>query len=127
MKVSALMIVWCQASDMDRSVAFYRDVLGLSLEFSSPHWSQFRIGSMRLGLHPSLSGKTPPHGEYGSGWFVGLEVDDLKALRGRLEAVGAPVHGDYHEVPGGTVLDFADPDGNVIEAMQIGVKAADLG
>lgn len=111
---------------MDRSVAFYRDVLGLSLEFASQHWSQFRIGGMKLGLHPSLEGKRPPHGEYGCGWFIGFAVDDLRALREKLEASGAAIHGDYHEVPGGTVLDFADPDGNVIEAMQTGVKPADL-
>ena len=28
-------------SDMKRSVAFYRDVVGLPLKFDSPEWSEF--------------------------------------------------------------------------------------
>jgi catechol 2,3-dioxygenase-like lactoylglutathione lyase family enzyme len=28
-------------SDMSRSVAFYRDVIGLPLRFESPHWTEF--------------------------------------------------------------------------------------
>ena len=28
-------------ADMDRTVKFYRDVLGLPLEFQSPDWSEF--------------------------------------------------------------------------------------
>ena len=27
--------------DMDRSVAFYRDVIGLQLKFESPAWTEF--------------------------------------------------------------------------------------
>lgn len=118
--------MWCQASEMERSVAFYRDVLGLPLEFSSPHWSQFNVGGIKLGLHPSLSGHNPPHGAYGSGWFVGLAVEDIRALQSRLESVGATIHGGFHDVPGGVVLDFSDPDGNVLEAHQAGISAKDL-
>ena len=39
-------------SDMNRSVAFYRDVLGLKLQFQSSGWSQFDVGGVGLGLHP---------------------------------------------------------------------------
>lgn len=28
-------------SDLDRSVAFYRDVIGMPLEFASSHWTEF--------------------------------------------------------------------------------------
>jgi catechol 2,3-dioxygenase-like lactoylglutathione lyase family enzyme len=45
-------LVMVIVSDMDRSVAFYRDVLGLKLLFQSPQWSQFDVGGVGLGLHP---------------------------------------------------------------------------
>src|SRR5262245_38785724 len=38
-------------SDMKRSVAFYRDVLGIPLRFESPHWSEFANEGETLALH----------------------------------------------------------------------------
>ena len=31
-------------ADMDRAVAFHRDVLGLALKFQSPFWTEFATG-----------------------------------------------------------------------------------
>ena len=45
-------------ADMGRAVKFYRDVLGLSLKFQSPGWSEFSTGETSLGLHPA-SEKNP--------------------------------------------------------------------
>ena len=36
--------VMVNVSDMSRSVAFYRDTLGLVLKFESPGWSEFETG-----------------------------------------------------------------------------------
>ena len=38
-------------SDMKRSVAFYRDVIGLPLKFDSPEWSEFATEGATLALH----------------------------------------------------------------------------
>ena len=38
-------------SDMKRSVAFYRDVIGLPLKFDSPEWSEFATDGATLALH----------------------------------------------------------------------------
>jgi carbon storage regulator CsrA len=40
-------------SDMARSVAFYRDVLGLSLRFESPEWTEFDTPGSTVALHLS--------------------------------------------------------------------------
>ena len=103
---------------MDRSVAFYRDVLGLKPTFTSPFWSEFDLGNGKLGLHPQLEGQVAPLGIYGKGWVLGVATDDIVALRQKLSEEGVTIHGDYHDVPGGVVLDFEDPDGNTIEAYQ---------
>ncbi|MBI1755869.1 MAG: VOC family protein [Fimbriimonas ginsengisoli] len=124
--ISALHGVWCQVADMDRATAFYRDVLGLEPSYASKDWTEFNLGADRIALHSTLRGFAPPHGEYGKGWFVGLRTDDLRALRARLEQAGVTIHGDYHDIPGGVILDFSDPDGNTLEAIQLGVAAAEL-
>ena len=38
-------------SDMQRGIAFYRDVLGLPLRFESPAWSEFATDGATLALH----------------------------------------------------------------------------
>ena len=38
-------------SDMARSVAFYRDLLGIPLKFESPDWTEFLTGTTTLALH----------------------------------------------------------------------------
>ena len=43
--------VMVNVSDMSRSVAFYRDTLGLRLKFESPGWSEFETGATTLALH----------------------------------------------------------------------------
>jgi len=116
--ITGLHTTWCQVSDMKRSLAFYRDVLGLKVVIESPYWSQLDLGNGMRGLHPALKGFSPPFGEYGKGWMLGLETSDINALRERLTAAGAAVIGELHDVPGGVVLDFSDPDGNPIEAWQ---------
>ena len=43
--------VMIMVSDMKRSVAFYRDLLGLPLKFESPEWTEFSTGTTTLALH----------------------------------------------------------------------------
>lgn len=38
-------------SDMDRSVAFNRDVIGMPVKFVSPHWSEFNTEGVTWALH----------------------------------------------------------------------------
>ncbi len=38
-------------SNMDRSVEFYRDKLGIPLKFQSPDWTEFDTGATTLALH----------------------------------------------------------------------------
>src|SRR5579872_5786273 len=38
-------------SNMQRSLAFYRDTLGLTLKFTSPGWTEFVTGTTTIALH----------------------------------------------------------------------------
>jgi len=126
MQILSVNTILCQVADMDRAVAFYRDTLGLQPGNSSPYWSDFQLGAVTIGLHPPMRGSSPPYAVPLKGWILGFETDDLVELRARLTRGGMVVNGDYQDVPGGVVLDFTDPDGNAIEAIQTGATAADL-
>jgi predicted enzyme related to lactoylglutathione lyase len=107
---------------MDRAVSFYRDVLGLTENYVSQHWSTLHAGPTRIGLHPPFERSQEVRG---GGWVFGLEVSDIAAFRAKLEAAGVSCT-EYHETPGGAIFDFADPDGNRLQAMQPGVFVKDL-
>jgi predicted enzyme related to lactoylglutathione lyase len=110
--------------DMPRAVVFYRDVLGLPLDMESPGFSQFQAGNgVALGLHVA-------HGEMKSpepGWVPSFDVEDIRAARERVVAGGGRITLDYHDIPGGVIFELADPDGNRIGVVQMGVSCADLG
>jgi lactoylglutathione lyase len=80
-------------SEMSRSVAFYRDVLGLALKFESPGWSEFQTGPTTLALHlkrgrVSAEGQAPPEPLAGT-CSIGFSVEDLAATHRQLAARGA--------------------------------------
>jgi lactoylglutathione lyase len=77
-------------SDMQRSLAFYRDTLGLTLKFTSPGWTEFVTGTTTIALHVVGGGgeqsparqSLPPAGQA----HIGFMVDDLEATYEALKA-----------------------------------------
>ena len=92
--------------DMDRAVKFYRDVLGLSLKFQSPDWTEFSTGDTTLALH-SASAKNPA-GKV----EVGFTVPDIHAFYREMTDRGVqfampPTKQDF----GGLLAQFVDSEG----------------
>jgi lactoylglutathione lyase len=84
--------VMVNVSQMDRSVAFYRDTLGLALRFASPGWSELETGETTLALH--LAGPAAANaaaaGELVAGTCsLGFSVGDLDRECADLAARGA--------------------------------------
>jgi lactoylglutathione lyase len=108
-------------SDMQRSTAFYRDVLGLPLKFTSPGWTEFNTGSTTIALHTTGDQKLPPHqGRPPAGQaHLGFMVDDLQSVYEQLKAQDV-----YFSLPpgkqaGGNILAVLhDPDGLGITLQQ---------
>ena len=111
-------------SDVERSRAFYRDVLGFEDGFDMlPAFAMVRHGDLALWLagpassaaRPMHDGRVPEPG----GWnrFV-LEVADLDAAVARLRAAGAALRNDIVKGPGGRQVLVDDPDGNPIELFE---------
>ncbi len=100
-------------SNLDRSVAFYRDVIGLDLIFSSAEYrfASFSAGSLRVGL--AVAGKE--HEDLvGRHTGVGFEVADVAETFDRLIEQGATsVMAPSSQPWGGFMGLISDPDGNV--------------
>jgi lactoylglutathione lyase len=119
--VSRLGYVILYVSDLDASIAFYRDVLGLPFKFSDAGYAEFATEGTRLALYESrraewLTGRKVSPGPAAEIVFV---VDDVDAHARRVEQRGAVVLSGPADRPWGhRTVHFADPDGFVVEFAQ---------
>src|SRR2546425_6399126 len=98
------MMTMVTVSDMDRSVRFYRDTLGLKLRFQSPDWTEFDMGSSTIALHGG-GVPAPPQGkeQYAGRASIGFAVENVDRVFEELQSKGARVVID----PDGLPVSFA--------------------
>jgi lactoylglutathione lyase len=104
-------------SDMERSVAFYRDVIGLPLRFESTHWTEFATEGATLALHLSEEPGVPKaraKGEAPGSCRPGLSVPNLDEFHQRMVANGVACLQEPKVVFGSRVAQYSDPDGLTI-------------
>ncbi len=102
-------------SDMPRAVAFYRDVLGLTLRFESPQWTEFTTGDATLALHLSKPALGAPAEAHTAGTCrPGLSVPDLDAFHTRVTGQKVTCVQPPKETFGARIAQYLDPDGLVI-------------
>lgn len=110
--------------DVERSVAFYTQHLGFSLErqfgpaiaiLKRDDLTLWVAGPQASAARPMPDGRQPEPG----GWnrFV-LQVDDLPARVDVLKRAGVKFRNDIVRGPGGAQILCEDPSGNVIELFQ---------
>jgi len=100
-------------SDMVRSVAFYRDVVGLPLRFESPGWTEFATEGATLALHLSKSPRaeeSDPEETPGRS-RPGFSVLNLDEFHKQMTAANVPCVEDPKSVFGARVAQYRDPDG----------------
>ena len=135
--------VGISVTDLDRSMAFYREMFGMEplgdpFPFSGPQFSEIMDipevqgrmcmiagGNLWLELFEFSQSKAKdpayPVSDRGISHF-GLTVDDVQATYDKLKAAGVPIHGRLQTFNGGSMRAAycRDPDGNVFEIMQPG-------
>jgi lactoylglutathione lyase len=101
-------------SDMDRSVAFYRDVLGWPLKCRSPERTEFATEGTTLALrHASRpGGAAAVQGEIAGRCQLGFWVEDVEAFHRDMVARGTPcIQPPTEDASGAKFAVYADPDG----------------
>ncbi|KAK9843531.1 hypothetical protein WJX81_007638 [Elliptochloris bilobata] len=113
-------------ADLERSLKFYRDVLGLEVNSCRPNnklpyrgtWLQ--IGHDQIHLmelpnpDPTDVEQRPQHGGRDRHFCVGVE--SVAPLAARLEAAGIPF---TRSMSGRAAIFFRDPDANVLEVAEV--------
>jgi lactoylglutathione lyase len=105
--------------DLERSIAFYRDVVGLQFRLHGDGYAEFATEGTRFGLYdrgrlPELIGREPMIA--GPGGEVVFLVEDVDTEAGRLQKAGATLLSGPVDRPWGhRTLHVEDPDGFVVE------------
>jgi lactoylglutathione lyase len=109
-------------TDMPRSIAFYRDVVGLEFKFEQAGYAEFVTSGTKFGLYETekletLIGSKPTPG--GTSMEVVFLVDEVDSEVERLKALGVELlSGPVDRAWGHRTIHFSDPDGHVVEFAQ---------
>jgi lactoylglutathione lyase len=107
-------------SDTTRSVTFYRDVIGLSLKFESPEWTEFNTEGATLALHASrASGDARASEDLPTGRCrPGFSVADLDDFHRRMIANKVRCLQEPKETFRARIAHYVDPDGLAISVSE---------
>ncbi len=99
--------------DMKRSVAFYRDTLGIPMRFESPEWTEFATGGATLALHYANADPRDSPGDLlaAGSCRPGLRVDNLDEFHKRMIAQEVHCSRPPENIHGTMVAEYVDPDG----------------
>lgn len=115
-----------RVEDLDKTVEFYRDVLGLEevKRSKSPRGSELVFFSVPGSEEQIEICKFDESGPVKVGYDIthlAFEVEDLEAFAKHAESRGYPLSDGPHETSGGSVIAFIDaPEGYEIELIQRG-------
>jgi catechol 2,3-dioxygenase-like lactoylglutathione lyase family enzyme len=144
MKVFGVSHVGIGVRDMNKSIAFYRDVVGLRVAYERKYieskenlarpeeqerrvaylaWNDDADPCLVLSCHSHVSSNTPPRLDDLGLHHIALWVDDLKPVHARLMEAGVtitvpPTKFDQARGPVSTMF-FEDPDGTLIQLDEI--------
>ena len=123
-----LEVVVLPVTDIDRSIAFYRDQVGFHLDHDTQNEHMHVVQLTPRGSGCSIVfGDLPPQREMEPGSLKGLQLVVSDAKAAREELVGRGVECSELQVfspdDGGTFFGFADPDGNTWAVQELRVRA----
>jgi catechol 2,3-dioxygenase-like lactoylglutathione lyase family enzyme len=109
--------VTIMVADMERSIHFYTQTLGLTLGFRAGNeWAQVEAPGLTIGLHPA---REAFHAATPANMSLGFGVQDLAASIAELRQ-RAVVLPDPSTDPGrDRIVNFADPDGTPLYLIEV--------
>ncbi|KAJ3211142.1 hypothetical protein HDU67_004755 [Dinochytrium kinnereticum] len=111
-------------SNMDESLHFYRDILGLSLESAADSMVVVKAGHTRISLNEKNAPiHRIPFDESGhhAGGTLSLQVVGMHHLVKKLKENGVRFLTDVEQTPWGDMAAFEDPDGNILRLYEVKV------
>jgi lactoylglutathione lyase len=116
-KVGAVILL---VSNMESSIRFYRDKLGLVVKNISDEWTEFFTSGTVLALHPAKT-----RVKHNPNMLVGFMVSDLGSIANDLRSKGVKFFKEPKEESFGKHAIIEDPDGHLISIAEIKSKSSE--
>lgn len=118
MKIRGTDFVMLEVADMDRSIAFYRDTLGMEIvERYENIWVEFQAAPTTLALYRPEDADARTERKSG-GAVIALSVENVKEAVEELRGKGVPIVRETMDTPVCWMAGITDPDGNGIALHQ---------
>lgn len=108
-------------SDMARSVAFYRDIVGMPLKFESPGWTEFDTDGATWALHTCdgpANDSESVRSETAGCCRPGIQVSNLNEFHTRMLENKVPCAQAPTETFGARIAQYIDPDGLIFSVSE---------
>jgi len=106
-------------NDFDKSLAFYKDVLGLEVNTTEGKFADFKLEGTSLEIfekEAAISMFPKEHMGQGGGVILAFQVEDVQKTCDELKSKSVEIFEEPKTTPWGqTVAYFKDPDGNIWE------------
>ena len=105
--------LYVAVTDMDRAIAFYRQIFRAEPMQHSERYSAFDVGGTRFGLFNAAFYSHPL--VVGNNCIPNLQVADIDAEYDRIKPLASKITDGVQDVGPFRLFMIADPDGNVLE------------
>lgn len=106
------------ASEFERSLAFYRDGIGLKMTYHEDGFAQFDTEGAILTLERGGEKSEKPKDYKKNGVLIQFEVEDLWRTAGELKEKNVKFTQEVTELEFGKIAVIVDPDGNQIQLLE---------
>ena len=122
MNIKKLGNVILAVKDLDKSVEFYRDVIGLPIKNQRRTWVDLGTTGALISLHPASLTAEHMGSSIENGIIIGFVVGDLQSALSELESKGVKIYRNITEHDAGKNAIVLDPDSYMISLFEPSFK-----
>jgi len=105
-------------NDIDKSLAFYHEIIGLPIKNQRRSWVDLGTSGAILSLHPASLTAEHVGSSIDNGITIGFLVGDVQSAVDELKEKGVKIHRDIIEKDAGKNAVIMDPDGYLISLFE---------
>jgi len=104
--------------DLEKSVNFYNNILGMPIKNTRSNWVDLGQSGALLSLHPALPSEPHSGTSVDNGILIGLVVGDVESAVNELKSKNVKIHRDIQKREAGINAIILDPDGYMISLFE---------
>ena len=118
MNVKKVGNVIVEVKDLEKSVNFYNNILGMPIKNVRSNWVDLGQSGALLSLHPASQSEPHSGTSVNNGILIGLVVGDVESAVNELKTKNVKIYRDNKELEAGINAIILDPDGYMISLFE---------